>query len=144
MYTAQMPTIKETNPYKWFVALRDQLTAHHQSGGRAEDLLEEIGDQRLAQNRHRLDPSTLSAMIEGYAFDGFDPDVDLSKIRCPVHLISANCELGGAMRERDVEKVLQLIPQCSHSRWSDSGHSMHHDFPERFVDELRSFLDRLN
>lgn len=92
-----------------------------------------------AQNLHRLDPDMLAAVLSGpdHMLRGYDPELVLPRIRCPVLLLQADPERGAALRDQDVEKGLRLIPHASHIRLSGLGHELH---AERVFEAIRPFL----
>lgn len=165
LYRARMPAIKETAFYPFFVAVRDLLQRHHASGDSLDDLARVVGRapadparpdgptfleargeeevRRRARSLRSMDPAALDEPIRGSLFDDFDPDADLAKIECPVHLLAGSEPLGGAMTADDIERVAALIPRCTRAVWDDIGHTIHHDRPEAYADELISFLDRI-
>ncbi len=160
LYSAQMPTIKETPFYKVFTEVRKLLRAHHESGGSAADLTLVVGEWRLgdkdsptflevfgleyvsrfALDLHRTDDRTLNPVLDGTLFEDFDPDACLPKIACSTHLIAGSYKQGGAMREQDVERVVSLIPTCSHVVWDDLGHEIHTVRSRAYAQEVLSFV----
>jgi len=150
LYTGQMPTIRGMDIYESFIELREELLAHHRAGGAPDDLLQDVDNPEygedlrkiVAKNFHRLDPTTLSAFIEGYAFDGFDPDTDLPRMTCPVHLIVAR-GFSNIMRDEDLERVQRLIKQFSYVIFGNTMHGLHRHRPEKYAEEVCAFIDRL-
>lgn len=95
--------------------------------------------QFQAQNLHRLDPEMLAAVLRGpdYMLRGYDAELILPRIRCPVLLLQADPELGAALRDEDVQKGLKLIPHASHIRLSGLGHELQ---AERVFEAMTPFL----
>lgn len=164
LFRARLPALKETSFYGFFVALRGLLRAHHASGASLEELAHSVGNAPLdaaqpdgatfleargeegvrlrARQLRQMDPDALSFAIEGTLFDDFDPDRDLAKIACPVHLLAGNEALGGAMTAGDVALASAHIARCTTAVWDDLGHLIHHLRPEAYADELLAFLRR--
>lgn len=160
LYSAQMPTIKETPFYQVFTEVRKLLHVHHESGGSAADLTMVVGEWRLdgedsstflevfgleyvsrfALDLHRTDPQTLNPVLDGTLFEDFDPDNCLPKIACSTHLIAGSYKQGGAMREQDVERVVSLVPTCSHVVWDDLGHEIHTVRSRAYAQEVLTFV----
>jgi pimeloyl-ACP methyl ester carboxylesterase len=154
-----MPRFGETIFYPFFVELHRTLKAHIASGATFDDLvdefagwqaeedmtwLEDLGEEGLrerVQQLDRMDPSVLEPILDTSFWD--DPDAVLAEIRCPAHLLAGQYDLGGAMEEDDVVRTVSKIPHCTHTIFSDVGHSIHKEKPQEYVEELRAFLETL-
>jgi pimeloyl-ACP methyl ester carboxylesterase len=163
LYTGQMPTLKETPFYRLFSDVRQQLQSHQDSNGTAREMEEMVGQwriggegspsltevfgtkfvSRLALELHCSDPRVLDPVLDGTLFEGLDPDQDLPKITCPVHLIAGRYELGGSMRSQDIERTISLIPKCIHVVWEDVGHDIHTIRPGDYSEEVLSFVNSI-
>jgi pimeloyl-ACP methyl ester carboxylesterase len=64
----------------------------------------------------------------------------MRSVRCPVLLQQGAFDLGAWMRDADGERAAKLVPDCELSKWSDTGHGLHSDRPDRFVEEVNRFL----
>ncbi len=160
LFTAQMPTLKETPFYSVFRDVRKLLQAHQDISGTAQDMEVQIGQWRVggegsptfmevfgtefitrfALELHRADPRVLDPVLDGTLFAGFDPVQELPKIACPTHLISGSFERGGALRRQDIERATSLIPQCSHVVWEANGHDIHTLKPHEYSVEVLAFI----
>ncbi len=72
----------------------------------------------------------------------------LQAIQCPTLLLQGNDVLEdrrpvSVMRPQDGDRVLELIPNCEREFWPDWGHLLHNNDPERFVRQVRGFIDSL-
>ena len=150
MYTASMPAIKDTATYSLFVSWREILIKHAATGGSADDLLEPIVDTvspaRLhtrAEQLHQLDPQVLDAVIEGTLCAGFNPDEVLARVVCPTHMLAADHDLGGALHEADVQRLVSKMPHCSYAVLEKVGHDIHHEWPGAYMRQLHGFLNIL-
>nr|AFK29752.1 esterase [uncultured bacterium] len=157
MYSAQMPRIKAGGAYRYFVHLRQMLDAHAAAGASVDDLAEQLGQSPAGEGQtlldvmgsewmrdftervHRLDPRVLDAPIEGWLFDGFDPDTDLPRVECPVHLLAGEVSRGGELTTADVQRIATSIPHCTYTV-VEAGHGIHDEQPEVYLHALRQML----
>jgi pimeloyl-ACP methyl ester carboxylesterase len=95
-----------------------------------------------AENLHQLDPDVLAAVLRGpgHLLRGYDPELILPSIRCPVLLLQADPARGSALRDPDVEKGLTLIPHAAHIKLSGLGHELQ---AEQVFDAIAPFLATL-
>ncbi|NDJ76391.1 MAG: alpha/beta hydrolase [Chloroflexi bacterium] len=160
LFTAQMPALQDTPFYPIFVQTRDLLRAHHQRAGTVDDLVEIVGQwpanesqtileaageqftRQFAWQLHHSDPETLTVTIDGRLFGAFAPETDLPRVQCPTLLLAGTYERGGAMEAADVQAAARLLPACSYAVWDDAGHSLHEQFPERYVQAVQTFLEQ--
>lgn len=157
-YILQMPRFGQTAFYTYFTSYRDYLVTYHTVGASLEALeaylgqmpvdggqtwLEVAGPEAVRERAiqlHQVDPATLDPALEGVLLGPEEPDALLSQIRCPVHLVAAQSDLGGAMEARDVKRAVSMMPHCTHAVIENAGHDIHLDQPEAFLCELRQFL----
>jgi pimeloyl-ACP methyl ester carboxylesterase len=132
-------------------ALRDMpITAPPgASERRAEDVFG-VGNPWFAfqaWNLHVLDPGVLATVLEGPAAvrAGYDFDLLLPRITCPVLLLQADPDLGGLLRDEDVAHALTLLPNATHVRLTGIGHELHGppDQAQLVLDAMTPFLSRL-
>lgn len=64
----------------------------------------------------------------------------MRSVQCPVLLQQGAFEIGAWMRDGDGERARQLITDCVLSKWEDTGHGLHSERPDRFVDEVNRFI----
>ena len=64
----------------------------------------------------------------------------MRSVQCPALLQQGAFELGAWMRESDGDRASKLLPDCTLSYWKETGHGLHSDDPDRFVDEVNSFI----
>ncbi len=81
----------------------------------------------------------MDAAIDGSVFDGFSPDNVLAQIRCPVHLLAGQAELGGAMTDADVDRLVHTVPDYTVTHLHDVGHGIHGEQPRAYLHELKQF-----
>jgi pimeloyl-ACP methyl ester carboxylesterase len=161
MYKALMPAVKSTVFYPIFINLRHNLQAHLESGASSESwteqiaawpyddkrtMLEAVGPEGVrlrAWQLHQLDPFVLDSVLAGTLTVDFIPDDLLPQITCPVHLLAGRYDLGSAMDEADVRRVVSLLPRCTYAIFEDTGHRIHQEKPARYMQELRQFLNSL-
>lgn len=141
-----------------FDGLRTQLRQHHASGGTVDSLANAVGQWLVPDGRdmltaigsdavrlratelHQMDPAVLDVVIAGNLLDGSPLDDLLSRTRCPVHLLTADPRLGGAMHAQDVRRFLSDVPQSTHTALDGVGHSIHAERPMAFVNSLEQHL----
>jgi pimeloyl-ACP methyl ester carboxylesterase len=111
---------------------------------------EVIGDdnpwfEHQAISLHDLDPDMLTAVQERTTmFDGYDPEVLLPAIRCPVLLLQADAAHRAALRDEEVELALRLNPNVARVRFEGLGHALHGAEPQRVFEAISPFLARLS
>jgi pimeloyl-ACP methyl ester carboxylesterase len=104
-----------------------------------------------AVNLHQLDPDMLAAVLDGpqVMLAGYDPEVLLPAINCPVLLLQADARgplQGGVLRDDEVQLGLRLLRHASHLRLDAIGHPLHGP-PEqtpRVVEAITPFLQRVS
>jgi pimeloyl-ACP methyl ester carboxylesterase len=89
-----------------------------------------------------MDPAILDPMLAGVLLVAEEPDDLLARIGCPVHLVAANSELGGALAAQDVQRAVAQMPHGTYTMITDAGHDIHLDQPQTFLHELKQFLGR--
>jgi pimeloyl-ACP methyl ester carboxylesterase len=97
-----------------------------------------------AQTLHELDPDMLATVLAGPAvmLAGYEPEVLLPRITCPVLLLQADPLgplMGGVMRDEDVSLGLRLLKQASWVRLEGVGHPLN-DVP-RVREAITPFLN---
>jgi len=85
----------------------------------------------------------LNAAIDGSLFDGFDPESVLQQIQCPAHLLAGRAELGSALTDGDIDRLVGTVPDCTVTMVNDVGHGIHGEQPRVYLHELRQFWARL-
>jgi len=101
-----------------------------------------------AEALHLLDPRTLTELLAGpeELLVGYEPEVLLPAIECPVLLLQADPGLGAVLTDDDVELGLRLIRRASHVRLDGLDHALHGrlDQTQRVLDAIGPFLQRLS
>ncbi len=72
----------------------------------------------------------------------WEPEIEsvMQSVRCPVLLMQGNFELGAWMREPDGARAKNLFNDCTLEYWQDTGHSLHSEHPDRFVEQVARFV----
>lgn len=91
----------------------------------------------------KTDPGVWSMAIDGRQTESWDPDAVLSAATSPVLLMQANPDKGGALRDVEATRTVDLLPQGRHVKWEDSGHGMHREHPDRFVNLVNTFFNQV-
>lgn len=158
LYLTQPPRLQQTPFYGFFLFLRDSLHQYHARNGTLEEMigfvsqlpanekqtmLEVAGAEAVrlrAIELQRMDPAILDTAIDGTILGGREPDQLLAQIRCPIHLLAAQPELGGAMPTQDVQHFVVQVPHCSYAVLDGTGHGIHQERPDAFVESLTRFV----
>ncbi|MFA6547041.1 MAG: alpha/beta hydrolase, partial [Limisphaerales bacterium] len=87
----------------------------------------------------KLDPETLTPLIEGRWLDGYDIARITARIRCPVLLLQADPDAGGALVEADAQFARENIARCRVASFPGSGHLLHWLQPARVAELINEF-----
>lgn len=158
LYITQPPRLQESMYHGIFTMLREFLRQHHADGGTLEGMvafvsqlpanatqtmLEAAGPEAVrlrAVELQQVDPAILDPAIEGNVLDGCDPNELLAQLRCPVHLLAAQVELGGVLDAQDVAHFAAQTPHATYAVLHDVGHSIHQERPEAFVQAVQQCI----
>jgi pimeloyl-ACP methyl ester carboxylesterase len=116
---------------------------------RAEDVfgIDSLWFAFQSWNLHVLDPDVLGTVLEGPTAvrAGYDFDLLLPQITCPVLILQADPASGGLLRDEDVAHALALLPNATRTRLTGIGHELHGPPGQtpRVHDAMTSFLDGL-
>ncbi len=91
----------------------------------------------------KADPGIWAAALDGRISESWKPDDILVEAKSPVLLIQANPDLGGALRDAEATRAIDLLEQGRYVRWDDSGHGVHNEFPDRFVQLVNAFFGQV-
>ncbi|MDT3700038.1 MAG: alpha/beta hydrolase [Thermincola sp.] len=93
----------------------------------------------------QTDPEVLTANLENIeeTFAEYKIDQLLPQIKCPVLIIQANPRLGGLLRDEDIDKALNLLPNAQHIRIDHVGHFLHLQDKEAVLEAITPFLNSL-
>ena len=160
-YTAQMPAFEDRSEYQIFNGLREVLRQHKEAGQSVDALAQLVGTWPIhpmlfdgrslldiagpevvrarAESLYRMDAEALQPVLDGTQFDGFNPDDALAKIESPVHLLAGAVSLGGAIEQRDVERLASVVRRYTHRMLPGVGHMIHHTAPADYVSEVLAF-----
>lgn len=157
-YITQPPRLETTPFYGFFLFLRDALRQHHARGGTIEEMVAFVGQlpandkqtmleaagaemvQLRAVELQRLDPEILDPAIDGVILGKHEPDDLLAQIHCPIHLLAAEAEFGGAMDAQDVQRFITGAPHCSYTVLKGAGHGIHEERPTEYLQALQQFM----
>lgn len=96
-----------------------------------------------ARSAKLTDPETLSMMLDGSSFAGWDPSQVLPKIPCPTLLLQGNPELDALLTDDDVKLALKLLPNAEHVKFPLLGHALFMQQPKPVLAEISRFLSSL-
>lgn len=158
LYLTALSRLRETMFYQFFTMLRNDLPAHHARGGTIADLVGYVGQmpfderqtmldvagpawvQERAEQLHHLDPDMLEPALAGDLLGPYVPDDLLAQVRCPVRLLAAQYECGGAMNAQDVARAVAHLAHCEHTVFAGVGHGIHEEQPEAYAQALIQFI----
>ncbi|MBN2550784.1 MAG: alpha/beta hydrolase [Anaerolineales bacterium] len=162
LFISQPPRLQETPFYGLFTFLRQQLQQYHGSRGRLEDMMAFVGQspvdagrtmleafgpelvRQRAMELDQMDPTILDVAIDGLLLGQENPDVLLRQVRCPAYLLAGQVEFGGVLEASDVERIRAALPTCPHIVFQQTGHLIHREKPEAYLQALQPFITRIN
>jgi pimeloyl-ACP methyl ester carboxylesterase len=99
-----------------------------------------------ALSLHQLDPDMLAAVLAGprIMLEGYEPEVLLPAIDCPVLLLQADARHDGALSDDDVVLGLRLLKHVTHIQLDGLGHPLHGPEPRRILEVIDPFLRRVS
>jgi pimeloyl-ACP methyl ester carboxylesterase len=98
--------------------------------------------EHLATRLYHNDPDMLTALLDDHenTTAGYDMDVLLPAIRCPVLLLQADPEAGVRMESADVERAMMLLAQGQHIQLEGVDHSLFYPNKEPALSAIIGFL----
>jgi pimeloyl-ACP methyl ester carboxylesterase len=91
----------------------------------------------------KADPGIWEAAVNSRISENWNPDETLASITTPTLLMQANPDLGGALRDVEAGRADDLLENGRYVKWDDSGHGMHNEFPDRFVQLVNAFFKQV-
>ncbi|MBN4074261.1 alpha/beta hydrolase [bacterium AH-315-D21] len=91
----------------------------------------------------KVDPEIWASALDGRMTELWDPDAVLEAVIPPVLLMQANPDSGGALRDVEATRAIDLLSKGRYVKWEDSGHGMYREHPERFVRLVNAFFDQV-
>jgi pimeloyl-ACP methyl ester carboxylesterase len=110
---------------------------------RAEDL---FGDDNscftdLAETLLRNDPAMINAVIEFEGMHaGYDAERLLPRIKCPVLLLLADAQVGGAVTPEHADRAVDLLRDGRVIRVPGTTHGLVWEEPKAVLDAMEDFL----
>jgi pimeloyl-ACP methyl ester carboxylesterase len=96
----------------------------------------------LAANLYQSDPDVLTALNERFdaTAAGYEMDIVLPQVGCPVLLLQADPVAGGLVTDAEVVQALALLDQPVHVRLEGVSHALHHVHPELVGTAIKRFF----
>jgi len=91
----------------------------------------------------KADPEIWEFVLSERCYENWKPDDVLASNPLPTLLMQANPDRGGAMRDVEADRTNELLERGRYVRWDDSGHGMHNEHPERFVQLVNAFFKQV-
>ena len=114
----------------------EEQVQHFMDGGRTEEQA-----KKAAANLEKFDHVALQRLIDGKV------EVDLRKLlprlEAEALFVLGNPKKGSLTQEEYRTAIRQLLPDATVSEWSEPGHHPHSSDPERFVREVKEFLQKI-
>lgn len=129
--------------FKVTAALANSSLSAEEIASRMKRAIPDAPDEYVLERAvrlHGMDGDAVSYVVDQRI--DWTPEIDgiLRSVQCPVLLQQGVFELGAWMRDSDGARAKKLIPNCTLSVWNETGHSLHSSDPERFVNEINSFV----
>ena len=96
--------------------------------------------QRSALGLYVTDADALWHVYDQRIDWGLEIENVMRSVQCPVFLMQGNYELGAWMLPEDGERGRSLMKNCVLGYWEDTGHGLHGDHPERFIEQVGAFV----
>ena len=123
-------TTKESVWYQPFVELHHVTSTMHSSQEMDDYMAEHYPNMEPHRRKARaetlshVDPAVVSSILEDRHVEGYDTDVLLRQITCPVLLIRGNPASGSALRDEDVMYFVERLSHCEIVDMQDVGHGL--------------------
>ncbi len=99
--------------------------------------------QIMADGVLQMDPKIFDNFFSAESVPPYDLNESARAIQCPVHFAYGVPELGGLFVETDLEDLREKGCDATSTSFEGVGHSVHFDALELFVEDLASFLERV-
>lgn len=109
-------------------------------------LLEELAGntptvlREWARSAINTDPDVLKMALNATAFEDWDPQQVLPRIKCPVLLLQGNPAMDALLSDSDVEVAMRLIPRAEHVKFPLLGHALFMQQSKPILREINRFL----
>ncbi len=96
----------------------------------------------LATNLYQQDPNVLGILIDDFeqAAAGYEMEIVLPAIRCPVLLLQSDPTCGGLLTDADVARALELLARPTHAHLAGVSHILHGDRADAVLEAMLPFL----
>lgn len=95
-----------------------------------------------AENLEAMSEDVLIELIESHT--AYAADAWLPRVSCPALVILGNPEHGGVVAHRDRPRLKRLLHHLTLVEWSDVGHGIHVEQPQRFVATVHAYVQGLS
>ena len=119
-----------------------QLTGGQRS---LEDVTAIVQNEWVARNLYYNDPAMMAALLDD--FDnmtvGYDMNLVLPLIQCPVLLLQADPSVGGLMSDLEVEQAMALLARPSHVQLKNVNHALQNDQKQPILQAINDYFRSL-
>lgn len=122
--------MKDTMWYDPFIELHHVISSFHSAKeldtymAEQYPTMDEQARKSRAETLSHVDPDVLATILEDRHVEGFDTDILLRQITCPVLLIQGNPKLGAALKDEDMAYMTSRIQNCAVVHMQDIGHGL--------------------
>jgi pimeloyl-ACP methyl ester carboxylesterase len=117
------------------------------SGRSEEDLNQELlkipgltNIQEFAHNLYRIDTEIWENLKDGSWREGFDTDMMLGRVKCPVLLLHGEEKLGSVLTLEDIKKAQKLLRNVTVIGFDGLGHGLHTQDSDKFSKIVKEFI----
>ena len=117
--------------------------SHAPVSDEGQTLMDIGGPKRIkerAQQLYQLESQTLAPAVSGTLLGEEEPDALLARVRCPVRLLAADWNAGGALDAQDVEQAGAQLDRCEVITFPGAGHTLHRERPTEYGETLLAFV----
>jgi pimeloyl-ACP methyl ester carboxylesterase len=132
--------------YDWIKMVHEAVTADEaviDTARRLQALYPETPDQdawEWAQATRTMDPSAIEYLMDGRLLDGFDLAEALRRIQCRAVLLAGEVELGGLVRDTDIDFFTARTQDGAAIRLTGAAHGLDAGFATPALDQIASLL----
>jgi len=110
-----------------------------------EEIAAVLKNDHLAARLYLQDPDMLGVLLDDSerAHLGYEMDTLLPTIQCPVLLLQADPDCGGAMSDTEAARAVTLLRQPSHIKFHGLSHLLYAENKEVFLKSIGPFLSQI-
>ena len=114
-----------------------------QATRRIRDVRDATQLRLMAAFLRHVDPRAVEAVLDGGWLDGYDEQVLMRRVRCPVLLFQSDPASGGMLTDEDAAALVANGADITHVRLAGAGHQSHWQNPALVVNHALAFVTSL-